>query len=319
MKKIFVFLFLMLFSAASFAQFGHGGSVITLYSNAIVSVADTTGDTQAGVIYYVQDLGRYYQGDTNGYWYIIGSWNAYTPMLAKDMADSVKAIIADSVKSVSGAFSGNITGVKITASDSVKGIAGAFSGNITSGKITASDSVKGTAGAFSGNITGAKITASDSVKGTAGVFSENITGAKITASDSIKGMIGSFSTALNITKTPAIRRDKVFTLLAPSNTTISTSIWVGYNSLLYNEFEFTLAPGGITSGLWLHQMSKDSVFSVIDGNMNVRKGNFAVKDSVQVGSGLWLRKFFQSVTGDSVGLIYYNTVAARIDTVFMTQ
>ena len=42
-------------------------------------------------------------------------------------------------------------------------------------------------------------------------------------------------------------------------------------------------------------------------------------DSLKVGGGVWVRKLFQSTGGDSIGCIYYNSVRARVDTVWMTQ
>ena len=45
-----------------------------------------------------------------------------------------------------------------------------------------------------------------------------------------------------------------------------------------------------------------------------------VTDSLVVPSaGKYIRGFFQSVTGDSLGIIYYNTVAGRVDTVWAIQ
>ena len=43
-------------------------------------------------------------------------------------------------------------------------------------------------------------------------------------------------------------------------------------------------------------------------------------DSLSVGvGGKYIRKMFQSTGGDSLGVIYYNTVRVRADTVWMTQ
>lgn len=78
----------------------------------------------------------------------------------------------------------------------------------------------------------------------------------------------------------------------------------------------------------------DSTFTVIDSAINVvsgavvyiadttitaNAGAVAISDSLQVGSGVYIRKFFISSGGDSVGVIYYNTTSSSLDTVFMTQ
>ena len=39
-----------------------------------------------------------------------------------------------------------------------------------------------------------------------------------------------------------------------------------------------------------------------------------ISDSSQVGSGAWIRKQFWSVTGDSLGIVSYNTVSSKLDT-----
>ena len=47
---------------------------------------------------------------------------------------------------------------------------------------------------------------------------------------------------------------------------------------------------------------------------NVQGATLVVSDSTQLGSGVWVRKIFISVTGDSLGTIFYNTVQTKLDT-----
>lgn len=54
-------------------------------------------------------------------------------------------------------------------------------------------------------------------------------------------------------------------------------------------------------------------------NHTTASSKFVISDSLRVGAGVFVRNMFQSITGDSVGVIWYNTIAARIDTVWMTQ
>lgn len=48
---------------------------------------------------------------------------------------------------------------------------------------------------------------------------------------------------------------------------------------------------------------------VLSANQSV-----TLSDSVRVGSGAWIRKQFWSITGDSLGIISYNTVSSKLDT-----
>jgi hypothetical protein len=45
----------------------------------------------------------------------------------------------------------------------------------------------------------------------------------------------------------------------------------------------------------------------------------ATADSLQIADGIFVNNWFQSTSGDSVGVVWYNTVAARNDTVWMIQ
>ena len=74
-------------TARGLSQFGDGP--IYIYSNAITTAADTSGNTQAGVIYYVSSLARYYQGNSDTYWYPIGSYGVVMTLLHTDTTATV--------------------------------------------------------------------------------------------------------------------------------------------------------------------------------------------------------------------------------------
>lgn len=71
---------------------------------------------------------------------------------------------------------GRVTGTDFEASDSIKGVTGAFSGALTVDSLKSTKGINATGGTFSGRITGSDVEVSDSIKGVTGTFSGALTG-----------------------------------------------------------------------------------------------------------------------------------------------
>jgi hypothetical protein len=102
----------------------------------------------------------------------------------------------------------------------------------------------------------------------------------------------------------------------------------------YNASEAIVTTESDVNVTFENDVTMDSTFTVIDSGLVVTSGTItyiadttitanagavAISDSLKVGAGVYIRKFFISAGGDSIGAIYYNTTSSSLDTVYMTQ
>lgn len=96
-------------------------------------------------------------------------------------------------------------------------------------------------------------------------------------------------------------------------TVYTNSTALGYNSEPDASNQIKLGNTSVTSikssGAFISTGTGKNIFPKVE-----------ITDSLTVNSsGKYIRKIFQSISGDSLGFIYYNTILSRVDTVYMTQ
>jgi hypothetical protein len=156
---------------------------------------------------------------------------------------------------------------------------------------------------------------------------------------------GNDTNVLNITDGTAIIRDNTFiydtatfsgTLQYESATKISSTVPV---------FTIEETDGAADNKVWSFKANaEDFIFRVVNDANSVETQIFrvertgttidalyfpygiiaqrgsTVRDSLRIGTaGKFVRDSFQSTTGDSLGITYYNTIASRLDTVWLAQ
>ena len=93
----------------------------------------------------------------------------------------------------------------------------------------------------------------------------------------------------------------------------TNTFFVERNKFLYGDVTDVVSKGATTQPTVIEH--GNFIYPTVKATeQRIRGFTLVSGDSVQFGGGIWMRKMFLSVTGDSLGTIFYNSTKARIDT-----